>query len=54
MPDASDPARKSSAEERRERQAVALRENLRRRKEQARAQRDPDPAATPEPPATAD
>ncbi len=37
----SDPPRKSPAELRRERLAAALRQNLRRRKEQARARRDP-------------
>jgi len=44
MPDAPDPGRKSAAEQRKERQAAALRENLRRRKEQARAKRDAERA----------
>jgi hypothetical protein len=50
MPDIPEASRKSAAEERKQRQAAALRENLRRRKEQARAKRDaeqPEPQAPP-------
>lgn len=49
MPDPADPPRKSEAEQRRERQAAALRENLRRRKEQARAGKEPPDRPRPAP-----
>ena len=46
----SDLTPRAAAEQtaRREREAAALRENLRRRKEQARARQDPPPAPKPD------